>query len=69
MFTKRRMYLFAFQLPITLVVGVLLYFAYSMRVHEDPHIDWIVAVPLGVVIDILITLLNKRDEKNDHPIA
>ncbi len=63
MVTKRRVYLFALQLPLTLVVGALLYFAYSIRAHESPQIDWPIALTIGVVIDIVITLVNKRDER------
>ena len=69
MITKRRFYLFALQLPITLIVGILLYFAYSMRFHEDPHIDWLIALSLGVLLDVVITMLNKRDEKRHQHIA
>lgn len=63
MITRRRLYLFALQFPIALIVGALLYFAYSMRVHEQPSIDWLVAVILALLIDVVITLMNKRDEK------
>ena len=69
MITKRRFYLFALQLPITLIVGILLYFAYSMRAHEDPHIDWLIALSLGVLLDVVITMLNKRDEKRHQHIV
>ncbi len=66
MVTKRRLYLFAFQLPFTLVVGALLSFGYSMRVHDDPHIDLVAAIVLGIVLDIVITLINKRDEQQHY---
>ncbi len=66
MFTKRRVYLFLLQLPITLIVGIFLYFGYSMRVHEQPQIDWFVAITLGILVDIVLTLINKRDEKHHH---
>ena len=64
MTTKKRLILFAIQFPIMLVVGILLYFAYSMRVHDEPRIDWVVAILLAVALDVAITLLNKRDEKH-----
>jgi cell shape-determining protein MreD len=57
------MYLFAFQLPLTLVVGALLYFGYSMQVHDQPRVDLVVAIILGVLIDVVLTAVNKRDEK------
>ena len=66
MISKKRVTLFLFQLPITFLVGVLLTFAYSMRVDDRPEIDWAVAVILAVVIDLVVTLLNKRDEKQHH---
>jgi hypothetical protein len=60
---KKRFALFLFQLPITLLVGILLSFAYSMRVDDRPEINWAVAIILAIVLDFAITLLNKRDEK------
>ena len=63
MFTKKRLILFAIQFPITLLVGTLLYFAYSLRFHEEPTVDWAIAVGLALGLDIVITLWNMRDER------
>lgn len=49
-----------------LLVGALVYFAYSMRVHDQPRVDWIIAIALAVVLDVVVTLLNKRDEARQH---
>ncbi len=62
MTSRKRLVLFLLQLPITLIVGILLTFGYSIRFHDQPSVDWVVAVILGVVLDIVVTLLNKRDE-------
>lgn len=66
MISKKRFILFAVQFPIMLVVGALLYFAYSMRVHDLPRVDWVIAIALAVVLDVVVTLLNKRDESRQH---
>lgn len=66
MTSKKRLILFAIQFPIMLLVGALVYFAYSMRVHDQPRVDWIIAIALAVVLDVVVTLLNKRDEARQH---
>ncbi len=63
MTAKKRLILFLLQLPITLIVGALLTFGYSVRVHDRPGVDWVVAIILGVLLDVVVTLLNKRDER------
>jgi hypothetical protein len=63
MTSKKRFILFLFQFPITLLVGILLTFGYSIRVHDQPGVDWPVAITLGIVIDVVMTVLNKRDER------
>ncbi len=66
MTANKRYTLFLFQLPIMLLVGILLSFAYSTQVDEQPGIDWLVAIVLALVMDVGVTLLNRRDEKR-HP--
>ena len=68
MTSKKRMIMFAFQFPVTLLLGILFTFAYSMRAHEEPSIDWLVAVLLAIALDIVLTLWNMRDEKK-HRVA
>jgi hypothetical protein len=69
MVTKRRLTLFALQFPMTLLVGALLYFAYSLRVHDNPTVDWVVAIVLALVLDVVITWLNGRDERRRQKTA
>jgi len=67
--SKKRWILFAIQFPMTLLIGVLLYFAYSMQVHDQPNIDWVVAFVLAILLDVVITLINRRDEQHQHKIS
>jgi hypothetical protein len=57
---------FLFQLPVCLLVGVLLSFAYSMRVHDQPSVDWLVALLLAIGLDVLFTWRNSREEKKQN---
>ncbi len=63
MFSKKRIALMAIQFPIALLIGVLLTFAYSMQVHEHPEINWSIAIPFGIVLDVAVTWLQNRNEK------
>lgn len=67
--SKKRLLLFAFQFPIALVIGVGLYFAYSMRVHDQPTIDWVVAVAIAVALDVFFTWRNTRHEKPEEKVS
>jgi hypothetical protein len=69
MFTKRRVALFALQFPMTLLIGTLLYFAYSLRVHDQPTVDWVIAILLALGLDVVITWLNGRDERRKQKTA
>ena len=69
MTSKKRLILFALQFPITLLVAALLYFAYSLQVHDQPRIDWIVAFIVAVMLDVVITAINRRDERHQHRIS
>ncbi len=66
MTSKKRFILFLLQFPVTVLVGILLTFAYSVRFHDRPGVDWVAAIILGILIDVVATLLNKRDERR-HP--
>ena len=61
--SNKRLIFFLLQFPICLIVGVLLSFAYSMRAHEQPGVNWIVALVLAFVMDILFTWRSLRGEK------
>ena len=64
--SNKRMAFFLLQLPICLLVGVLLSFAYSMRAHEQPSVDWLVALSLAIGLDVLFTWRNSREEKKQN---
>ena len=66
MTSKKRFVLFLLQFPITFLVGILLTLAYSIRAHDQPAVDWTIAIILGIVIDLVFTALNKRDEQRHH---
>ena len=53
----------AFQFPVALLIGVLLTFAYSMQVHEQPGVNWSFAIAIAVVFDVTATWLQNRDDK------
>ena len=61
--------LFLFQLPVCLLVGVLLSFAYSMQVHDQPSIDWLVAVLVGIGFDVLFTWRDARKQKKQNGVV
>ena len=63
MFSKKRIMLMAFQFPVALLIGILLTFAYSMRVHEHPGVDWPIAIAIAIVFDVAITWLQHRNHK------
>jgi hypothetical protein len=60
---KKILVRYAAQFIPCLVAGVLMTFAYSMRYHEDPGVDWLVAFGLAIVLDLGVTWLNIRSEK------
>jgi hypothetical protein len=49
-----------------LAAGILMTFAYSLKYHEEPGVDWLVAFGLAVVMDLVITWLNIRQEKHQE---
>jgi len=63
MSSNRRFILFLFQFPITFLVGILVAFGYSVEFDEQPSVDWVVAIVLGIALDGVLTLLNRRDER------
>lgn len=63
MFSKKSIMLMAFQFPVTLLVGVLLTFAYSMQIHEHPGVNWPIAIALAIVFDVVATWLQNRHDK------
>jgi hypothetical protein len=66
MLFKKILVRYAIQFIPCLVAGVLLTFAYSMRYHEDPGIDWLVAFGLAMVLDLGVTWLNMRQERRQQ---
>jgi hypothetical protein len=66
---KKRLIWFAFQFPITLIVAVGIYFAYSMQVHDQPTIDWVAAVAIAVALDALFTWRHTRHEKHEEKVS
>jgi hypothetical protein len=63
MFSKKRIMLMAFQFPVALLIGVLLTFAYSMQVHDQPEVNWSIAIALAIVFDVAVTWLQNRHDK------
>ena len=64
--SNKRLAFFLLQLPICLLVGVLLSFAYSMRAHDQPSIDWPIALLLGIGLDVLFTWRNSREQRKQN---
>jgi hypothetical protein len=48
------------------IAGVLLTFAYSLKYHENPGVDWLLAFGMAIVMDLAITWLNIRQERRQQ---
>jgi membrane protein DedA with SNARE-associated domain len=64
--SNKRLTFFLLQFPVCLLVGVLLSFAYSMRAHDQPSIDWLVALSLAIGLDVFFTWRNSREQKKQN---
>jgi hypothetical protein len=67
--SKKTLVFFLFQLPICLLVGILLSFAYSMQAHDEPSINWVIALLLALAMDVLFTWRSSREEKKHDGAA
>jgi len=63
---KKVLTLLAFLFPIGLIIGILVSFIYSLNYHEDPHVDWLVALSLAVIFSLFFTWYNRRELKGEQ---
>jgi len=63
---KRILIHYAIKFIPCFVAGILLTFAYSLKYHEEPGVDWLVAFGLAIVLDLAITWLNVRQENRQQ---
>jgi hypothetical protein len=69
MITKKSLLFFAFVFPIAFVIGVLVSFSISLQFHEDVQINWFVVFGVAIVLDLIVTWRNNRDEKRQGGAA
>jgi hypothetical protein len=63
MFTKKHVgYFIVLFLPM-LIVSALLNLVYSLNVHDYIQINWLFVILLAVVLDIFITWMHTRKDK------
>jgi Ca2+/Na+ antiporter len=61
--TKKSPILFAFVFPLTFIIGILVSVLIGLRFHENVQLDWLVVFAVAIVLDLLITWRQNRDEK------
>jgi len=60
---KKVLILLAFLFPISLIIGILASFIYSLNYHESPHVVWPIALSLAVLMTIFFTWYNRGELK------
>jgi hypothetical protein len=60
---KKNLWFFAFVFPITFIIGLMVSFSISLQFEEHVQINWLIAVAVAIVLDLIATLRNNRDAK------
>ena len=62
---KKRIMFFVFIFPIAFIVGILISLLLSSSFEEQVQLDWIVVIVAALVLDLLITLRQTYDSKEN----
>jgi hypothetical protein len=60
---KKVLILLAFLFPISLIIGILTSFIYSLNYHESPHVVWPLALSFAVLMTLFFTWYNRSELK------
>jgi flagellar biosynthesis protein FliQ len=56
----------AFLLPISLIVGIIVSFMYSVNFQESAHVVWPIALSIAALLSLFFTWYNRHELKGEQ---